>query len=164
VTVSVTTDQYASEIEWILEGSGSTTSNNPMSNNQQYSTPICVDSADCHTFTITDDYGDGILGPGGFTVTVDNNLELSSPSNGSGWSSLTTEFGSCSAPTPTAPTPTAPTPTAPTPTAPTPTAPTPTAPTPTAPTPVTSCPSDQLEVDVEVTTDFYPDEIRYIFL
>ena len=110
-----------------------------MSNNQQYSTTICVDSADCHTFTITDSYGDGILIPGGFTVTVDNNLELSSPSNGSGWFSLTTEFGSCSAPTPTAPTPT-------------------------APTPVTSCPSDQLEVDVEVTTDFYPDEIRYIFL
>jgi hypothetical protein len=151
VTVSVTTDQYASEIEWILEGSGSTTSNNPnpMSNNQQYSTTICVDSADCHTFTITDSYGDGILVPGGFTVTVDNNLELSSPSNGSGWFSLTTEFGSCSAPTPTAPTPTAPTPTAPT---------------PTAPTPVTSCPSDQLEVDVEVTTDSWPYETRYIFL
>ena len=130
----VATDQLANEISWSLEGSGSTIRNSAMTNNQEYITVICVDSADYHAFTINDSYGDGIIGAGGFTVNVDTALELTSSSNGNGWTSLTTEFGSCSAPTPT------------------------------APTQVTSYSSGQLEVDVEVTTDSYTNEIRYIFL
>ena len=119
VEVSVTTDIYPQEISWTIESSnGETVNSDPFFNEETtYETNLCLDSSICHTFTINDSYGDGIIIGGDFNVAVNGAVVLANPSLG--FSTLSVEFGQCGV-SPTAPTPTAPTPTAPTPTAPSP--------------------------------------------
>ena len=100
VEISVTTDDYPEENSWLLTSSnGASESIETFQvDNTQYVSNFCLDSAQCHTFTIFDSYGDGIFSNGSFSVIVDGSIVISNPS--SSWSSLSSNFGNCdSAPT-----------------------------------------------------------------
>jgi len=97
VKVSVTTDNYPEEISWIIEdASGSTIAKEDSFTGDltTYEEQLCLDPSVCYKFTINDSYGDGIIGDGDFTFTVDGVIKLSNPD--SGFTSKETEFGNCS--------------------------------------------------------------------
>ena len=139
--VSITTDNYPYEISWTISSqSGETISSETMTEpGKLYSTGLCLDSSICHTFTINDSWGDGIIDEGDFSVTVDGSEVLSDISQG--WNTLSVDFGQCNSPSDPTPSPTAaPTPsptTAPTPSPTTAPTPSPTA-APTSPSPISS--------------------------
>ncbi len=73
VSLSLTTDQYASETSWqILRSDGTTaTSGRDFQNSTLHTKTICLPSGD-YQFVINDSYGDGIccgLGQGNYTLT-----------------------------------------------------------------------------------------------
>ncbi|CCQ11170.1 Endonuclease I [Pseudoalteromonas luteoviolacea B = ATCC 29581] len=80
VTLSLTTDNYASETSWQLSsGSTSLATGNGYSNNQTISQTFCLNDGD-YTFTIFDAYGDGICcsyGNGNYSIKEDT-IELAS--------------------------------------------------------------------------------------
>ncbi|UII31137.1 endonuclease [Fulvivirga ulvae] len=72
VSVTLKTDNYASETSWAIKNSSGTTlhSGNNYSNNTTYTGTFCLEAGD-YTFTIYDSYGDGICcayGNGYYTV------------------------------------------------------------------------------------------------
>ena len=137
VDVSVTTDDYPNEISWTIQGSDGTSqrSDSFTAAFETYSKTLCLDPSVCQTFTVSDEYGDGIIydNGGALSLTVENSQVVSNPVY---TSSYEYTFGDCNAPTRPKP-------------------PTPTAPTPTAPTP-TTCTG--LEVDITFVTDGFPQE------
>lgn len=59
-TLTLTTDQYASETSWaITSGASTLASGSGYQNNQIYSSSVCLNDGN-YTFTIYDSYGDGI--------------------------------------------------------------------------------------------------------
>ena len=81
VTIEITTDQYGYETYWTLtdangtvllqggefpDGSGTT-----YENNTTYTESVCAPDDACLRFDLYDDFGDGILSPGGYTVSMD---------------------------------------------------------------------------------------------
>ena len=128
VEISVTTDNYPLETSWTLSSSNgiTETSQEYQSPLTQYVSNFCLDPDQCHTFTIFDSWGDGLIGVDGgdFSLFVDNAILLSNPNES--WSSLFVDFGTCNTsttnpptdyptdyPTVNVPPPTAPTPTPP---------------------------------------------------
>jgi len=100
VTVTVVTDQYADEIYWQISGSDGAivaSGGNPnvgienvntntypapphpdMYGNNQTFEHVVELGTDCYTFHITDYYGDGILGAGGYLLTSNDGTSLHS--------------------------------------------------------------------------------------
>mmetsp|Transcript_10860 Transcript_10860/g.16413 ORF Transcript_10860/g.16413 Transcript_10860/m.16413 type:complete len:743 (-) Transcript_10860:421-2649(-) len=157
VKVSVTSDSYPTEISWKIENpSGAIVKNDGgkiVVANTKYDEEVCLNPSICYKFTIEDSYGDGILDPGTFSLTVDGVVELSDPGNS--FSSLEKDFGQCGiAPTPTPPIAT-PAPVTSTP------APVASTPAPTASPTKTGCSNSEIEVAISVTTDDYPDELSW---
>ena len=99
VAVSVTTDSYPTDTSWSVSTSESGTvvgSSFPYElQGFPYSAVMCLDSSICHTFTFNDSFGDGLISPGDFTVTVDGNVLLSDPDTS--FTELEAEF--CGSPT-----------------------------------------------------------------
>ncbi len=96
VQVSVTSDNYPSETSWtIQDASGVIASDGGkiIKKHTDYITDICLDRSGCYTFTINDSFGDGIVDPGTFSLTVDGEVKLSKPNNG--FSSFNVDFGAC---------------------------------------------------------------------
>jgi hypothetical protein len=96
VAVSVTTDDYPGEIAWkIVSSSGQTINSDIYEDTQStYTKNLCLASTACYTFTISDEYGDGILSPGSFSVKVNGSVKLSMPNDGFTYT-MTTKFGQC---------------------------------------------------------------------
>ena len=84
VTVSITTDQYGSETSWTIKDNsdGSTVaSGSGYGNNSSYTENVTLDADGNYTFTITDDYGDGICcsyGNGSYSVVDANGSSIAS--------------------------------------------------------------------------------------
>lgn len=72
ITITLKTDNYGSESQWSLSGSGGQiASGNGYDNNTEYQETLCLDDGE-YTFTITDSYGDGICcayGQGFYQIT-----------------------------------------------------------------------------------------------
>ncbi|CAH9065618.1 hypothetical protein PSECIP111951_03401 [Pseudoalteromonas holothuriae] len=73
LNLSLTTDNYGSETSWTLTNSSSTqvASGNSYASNQTYTESLCL-SDDSYTFTIFDNYGDGMCcnyGNGSYSLT-----------------------------------------------------------------------------------------------
>lgn len=81
ITIEITTDQFGYETYWTLtdsdenilvqggefpDGSGTV-----YDNNTTYTETVCVDDDECLKFNLHDDFGDGILGAGGYTISMD---------------------------------------------------------------------------------------------
>ena len=81
VTVEILTDAYGYEIYWALTDSQGDTlllggeepdgSGTILGNNVSYSESVCLSDDECLRFDIYDDFGDGILGAGGYSISVD---------------------------------------------------------------------------------------------
>lgn len=75
ITLSITTDQYASETSWVIKNAAGTTvaSGNGYANNATVNPAINLPAGN-YTFTINDSYGDGICcnyGNGSYTLSGD---------------------------------------------------------------------------------------------
>lgn len=70
VLVKVVTDSYASEVSWKIFEQGTTTlvASKDRMNSGTNNTYVCLDY-ECYTFTIYDDYGDGMSSPGYARIT-----------------------------------------------------------------------------------------------
>jgi hypothetical protein len=73
-TFSITIDNYGSEISWdIKDGAGTLlAAGGPYADGAagtQYTTNIPLLNNECYEITINDTYGDGILSPGGYSLT-----------------------------------------------------------------------------------------------
>jgi len=70
VQVKVVTDSYASEVSWKIfeQGTSTLVAGNDDVSSGTSNTYVCLDYA-CYTFTIYDDYGDGMSSPGKVLVT-----------------------------------------------------------------------------------------------
>jgi len=71
VIVTVDTDNFPQEISWQITGGTTISSPEYLDIDTKYVHEYCVDNTKCYTFTIFDDYGDGIISPGGYSVEVD---------------------------------------------------------------------------------------------
>lgn len=71
VIVTVDTDNFPQEISWQITGGTTISSPEYLDIDAKYVHEYCVDNTKCYTFTIFDDYGDGIISPGGYSVEVD---------------------------------------------------------------------------------------------
>jgi len=81
IKVVLTTDNYPLETSWQLKDKfGNVLLSNPtLTNSTTYTSTVCVSSATCLDFNITDTYGDGICcnyGTGSFQIFVNNVLQL----------------------------------------------------------------------------------------
>ena len=102
VSLTLTTDNYASETSWTLKNSSGATvqSGNGYNNNQTYTFNWNL-PADSYTFIINDSYGDGICcayGNGSYTLTAGS---TTIKSGGSFTNSETTDFCTAGTPCPT---------------------------------------------------------------
>jgi len=181
VKVSITTDQYPEETSWIITKGSSTVRSSPTysTKNKDYSETFCL-TKDSYQFKMRDTYGDGQESPGKYQVQVDGQTVASGNALDFGTEKVH-NFGTSTPATPSpVPSPTNP-PVAPTPppVAPTPPPVTPTPPpvTPTPPPvpsptnpPVTptpppvssnSCNNNQIQVQILITTDEYPEETSW---
>jgi hypothetical protein len=97
VLVSVTTDSWPNESSWTIDSSTSDTaagSAGPFdSGSSTYEEDLCLDESICYTFTILDSWGDGIVGDGGFSLTVNGSVILTDQVGN--WSALDKTFGNC---------------------------------------------------------------------
>jgi len=88
ITVDLTTDAYPGETSWYIldENDEIVAQNGVLEVEKQTITNVCVNSAGCYTWVITDSYGDGIAGynsPAGDFVVSYNGVEvLSCPAGG----------------------------------------------------------------------------------
>lgn len=75
VVIKIRTDGYGYEVSWEVVGSTGevygSVPQNTYANNSTFETQVCVPSDDCISFTIYDDYGDGLLGNAYYLVRVD---------------------------------------------------------------------------------------------
>ena len=88
VEVIITTDGYGYETGWELVDATTLTvyksvPSGTYASNTTYQDTICVPASACLQFTITDDYGDGIFSPGGYTVNYDGAAAASGAAFGS---------------------------------------------------------------------------------
>ncbi len=67
-TVSIEPDQFANELEFTIANADDSV----LLSGGYLGGAVCFDSATCVVFTINDDYGDGILPPGGIWLSVDS--------------------------------------------------------------------------------------------
>ena len=80
ITLEIDTDSWPEEISWTLEdGSGTVVASAALGDyngqdNQTISVPITLSSNGCHTFTIDDDFGDGIVDGGYRFVDASSNV------------------------------------------------------------------------------------------
>ncbi len=75
VTINILTDEYFGETSWTLDGINETYAfiqeGDLTVRDSLYSWVYCLPDNDCISFTIFDDFGDGILTPGFYNVEVD---------------------------------------------------------------------------------------------
>jgi len=94
----VKSDYYPGEISWVIQDESGTIVKSDegeiTSVWTEYSKDMCLEPAVCYTFTIYDQYADGIEDPGTFSLTVDSVETLSKPSAGI-YDSLSVSFGEC---------------------------------------------------------------------
>lgn len=67
-TVFIEPDQFANELQFTVTNAGDSV----LLSGGFLGGSVCFDSATCVVFTINDDYGDGILAPGGIWLSVDS--------------------------------------------------------------------------------------------
>jgi len=102
VEVKVTTDNYPAETAWTLKNNCENSVDDPVSpnyptGNTAYTEELCVPNAE-YTFTITDEWGDGMCcgyGSGSYEVTY-NGVDVAG--GGQFTNSESTTFGSCAPP------------------------------------------------------------------
>lgn len=102
LTVTVSTDDFASETSWeiVERGSNLVVGTRQFSFGDDFTTfsnTFCVDPRNCYDITIFDSFGDGIccnFGQGNWSVTFDG-VTTNSPSGGAFGSSETISVGSC---------------------------------------------------------------------
>jgi hypothetical protein len=102
LTVSVSTDDFASETSWeiVERGSGTVVGSRQFTFNDDFQTftnTFCVDPRECYDVRIDDSFGDGIcctFGQGTWSVTFDGTT-TNSPSGGAYGSSETISVGQC---------------------------------------------------------------------
>jgi hypothetical protein len=77
VILNLETDDYGYETDlFLLADSGKLIWNaNGFADNKNYQFTTCLDRSECATLDIFDSYGDGIMSPGGITLTVDGQAE-----------------------------------------------------------------------------------------
>jgi hypothetical protein len=77
VTLNLVTDDYGDDtVLFLLADSGELIWNaNGFADNKNYQFTTCLDRSECATLDIFDSYGDGIMPPGGTTLTVDGQVE-----------------------------------------------------------------------------------------
>jgi len=80
VEVALTTDRYGAETSWeLLSADGSQIANGAnFSSNTDYTEQLCLEDGD-YTFTINDDYGDGIccrFGAGRYAISANDNIVI----------------------------------------------------------------------------------------
>ena len=99
VVISVKTDARETENKWTLSSSsgGSWVSPPFSAEYETYTSSYCLPRVYCYIFTIYDTYGDGILDPGTFSLTVDGDVLLEDGDDG--FSSISAIFGDCGGPT-----------------------------------------------------------------
>ncbi len=98
VKISVTTDNYPWENTWIVHSTEAGVIANSgvfISRGEEYTSEYCLPSTACYTFTIYDDWGDGIKNDGDFTLSVDNNVILAKDQSSGGFFRLKAQFGPC---------------------------------------------------------------------
>ena len=99
VEISITTDQWPGDTSWFfLEKSNGeiVSTGGPYDENfTTYDTELCVETWNCYTFTIFDDYGDGFLDGGSVVVKADDTVMLSTPAGGASFSVLDVDIGQC---------------------------------------------------------------------
>lgn len=78
VVISITPDNYPTEVSWNLKDNGGLTlasgTGSGLASGVTFTTSVCVDSSKCLTFSIFDSFGDGICcayGAGSYSVTYD---------------------------------------------------------------------------------------------
>lgn len=81
LTFTLTTDGYGGETSWELRDTGNNVlysePTNTYGSNQTYTVDMCVQNNACYTFTIFDDYGDGICcgeGQGSYSLKDENGI------------------------------------------------------------------------------------------
>ena len=101
VIISVTTDTYEAESSWMLVSStgDSWKSEDFPSEFVTYISRYCLDRSKCYTFTMIDLFGDGLIDPGTFSLTVDGEVLLEDGDDS--FTELSVKFGACDGPTPT---------------------------------------------------------------
>ncbi|EDM44182.1 hypothetical protein SCB49_04115 [unidentified eubacterium SCB49] len=95
VTLTVQTDQYASENTWNIKNSaGDTVESGSLAGNNSSTVvyELALDTADCYIFTFNDSYGDGIIGGGGVSLIDINGVEHV-PFSGTIGSGIVVQFG-----------------------------------------------------------------------
>jgi hypothetical protein len=70
IIVSIVPDNYPQETSWDIKDSTGTT----IFSGNSVGDTVCLPSGSCHTFTIHDTYGDGIISPGGYSLYIDGTL------------------------------------------------------------------------------------------
>ncbi len=80
VIVQIIPDSFPNEISWNITNS----QNQIIASGGSIGDTICVDSTECHTFHIVDNYGDGIQSPGGYWLYVNSALLASGNNYGYG--------------------------------------------------------------------------------
>lgn len=101
--VSLLTDNYPEEISWYIFDveTGDEIVNASYSSLSQYELfnyQYCFPRDSCHMFQINDSYGDGIISPGGFNISVSDDLLASSDDVGS-FFDVSVKFGEACPPT-----------------------------------------------------------------
>lgn len=89
ITISILTDDYGDETTWTLRDSNNNevASGGPYDDNTEYTETVAVLNTECYTFTIFDEYDDGIccsFGNGNYEIkTTDNEIIISGGEFGS---------------------------------------------------------------------------------
>jgi hypothetical protein len=83
ITITILTDDYGDETTWILRDSNNNevASGGPYDDNTQYSETIAVLDNECYTFTIFDEFDDGIccsFGEGNYEIKTAENVIITS--------------------------------------------------------------------------------------
>lgn len=96
ITISILTDDYGDETTWILRDSNNNevVSGGPYADNAENIVTVAVSNNECYTFTIFDDYEDGIccsFGEGNYEIKTSNNEII--VSGGEFGASESTTFG-----------------------------------------------------------------------
>ncbi len=76
--VSIRTDGYGYEVSWSVIGSSGTVyhqvNSHTYANHTLYQTQVCIPADECVTVNIHDSYGDGLLNPGYFNISLNGEI------------------------------------------------------------------------------------------
>lgn len=102
VEVDVLTDLYPFELEWFIHNELNSTSSTISETSYELSNTVykheyCLPSDQCYKFEMKDSYGDGIIYPSGYNLTVDGSIVSSSYDDYKGDFDYneTVDFGDC---------------------------------------------------------------------